>query len=341
MDRRHLVKNSLSFYEDHERSRTKSNTKPSLSKSKTLSKKESRLIKTRSIKEMEPPFLSNTLMTQTNTFSNFWPQSYYHCDNQTTSTYYPLYSGTNSSKPKVIRERSRSGRVKVSPRPKELNIIKEADIHVKPAPPIIIRQNKSRPKTPEPISIREAPPQYSSSLLNKTVTYKGKVLDPPQRRVVIERMPNLPAKPAKLTVDRWLPSKKQELKVTVHKQPEQTYQMPRNLIVQWEAEPNPIIRREVTFLGTEVADPIEYERKYSSSFVQSQNLPDFVKEVKPPAGLVLASDSVDKKNYELVGDVEEFAELARMNLVDLEKEGLGQFREFLMSYSSGRYLREI
>lgn len=154
-------------------------------------------------------------------------------------------------------------------------------------------------------------------------------------------MPNLPPKPAKVTVDRWLPSKKQELKVTVHKQPEQTYQIPRNLIVQWEAEPNPIIRREVTFLGTEEADPIEYERKYSSSFVQSQNLPDFVKEVKPPAGIVLASDSVGKKNYELVGDVEEFAELARMNLVDLEKEGLGQFREFLMSYSSGPYLREI
>lgn len=104
MGRRHLMKNSLSFYEDLERSRTKSNTKPSLSNSKTLSKKESRLIKTRSLKEMEPSFLSNTSMTQTNTFSNFWPQSYYHCDNQTTSTYYPLYFGTNSSKPEVNTE---------------------------------------------------------------------------------------------------------------------------------------------------------------------------------------------------------------------------------------------
>jgi Ca2+-binding EF-hand superfamily protein len=52
-------------------------------------------------------------------------------------------------------------------------------------------------------------------------------------------------------------------------------------------------------------------------------LPPFVKEIKPPAGVVLAADSNSTTVYELEGDV------YALNLVDLEREGLVEYRYLL------------
>ena len=52
-------------------------------------------------------------------------------------------------------------------------------------------------------------------------------------------------------------------------------------------------------------------------------MPTFVKEIKPPEGLTLAADSSSPIMYELEGD------LHALSLVDLEREGLVEYRNFL------------
>ena len=52
-------------------------------------------------------------------------------------------------------------------------------------------------------------------------------------------------------------------------------------------------------------------------------MPSFVLEIKPPQGVTLASDFTYNSHYELIGDVH------ALRLVDLEREGLGEYREML------------
>ena len=58
-------------------------------------------------------------------------------------------------------------------------------------------------------------------------------------------------------------------------------------------------------------------------------MPDFVLDIQPPQGIVLAADYKYNQVHELEG------ELHALKLVDLEKEGLGQYREQLMKLGYG------
>ena len=82
---------------------------------------------------------------------------------------------------------------------------------------------------------------------SKSVTIKGQPIEPPARRVIIEKLPAQPPKPAIVQVDRWLAPPPKKLKIIVNKpkaenQPE--VQDPSNLIVQWSL-PMADIKREV------------------------------------------------------------------------------------------------
>jgi len=44
-----------------------------------------------------------------------------------------------------------------------------------PAPPLVIRQQPARPVTPEPLVIREAPPQAPAPVGRKLITISGKL----------------------------------------------------------------------------------------------------------------------------------------------------------------------
>ena len=46
-----------------------------------------------------------------------------------------------------------------------------------PAPPLVIRQQPARPVTPEPLVIREAPPQAPAPVGRKLITISGKLLN--------------------------------------------------------------------------------------------------------------------------------------------------------------------
>ncbi len=79
-------------------------------------------------------------------------------------------------------------------------------------------------------------------------------------------------------------------------------------------------------------DPREYASKYSSSIVESSKLPEYVRTVKNPDGVVLACDLEPKVNFDLEGDLKELAELVRENLLDLNDIGLGEYKNYLQAY---------
>ena len=87
-----------------------------------------------------------------------------------------------------------------------------------------------------------------------------------------------------------------------------------------------IIVLKLTKLKTGVvrADPDEYTKRFGSELKDANKMPSFVQEVKNPEGLKLANEYVREGPVELEGD------LCALTLVDLEKEGLGEYRNYLV-----------
>ena len=207
------------------------------------------------------------------------------------------------------------------PAPGEIIITQETNSLVPPAPPLVIRQQPARPSTPEPLVIREAPPQPPAQVGRKVITISGKRLPPPPRKVIIERLAPLPSKPQSVIIERWLPYSEVKRRVIFQKnnQPDAVFVKPKNVIIQWEA-PQVTIKKEFKYLGVIRANPAEYVQRYGTTLKQSRELPDFVLDIKAPQGVVLAADYKYNEVHELEGELQAF------KLVDLEKEGLTQYR---------------
>lgn len=106
-------------------------------------------------------------------------------------------------------------------------------------------------------------------------------------------------------------------------EPESYYEKTRNMIVEYET-PQVRITRKITNLDVVQADPVEYVANYGSALKDVSQMPDFVRDIRPPSGLVLAADTqVPYRMPELEGD------LFALAYVDLEREGLGEYRSFL------------
>lgn len=216
------------------------------------------------------------------------------------------------------------------PQPGEIIIKLEANTQIPPAPPLIIRQQPPRPASPAPLVIREEPPKPPNTPGRKLIKISGKKLPPPPRKVVIERLAPLPAKPQSVIIERWLPYAQENLKRRVIFQrapPDPIVMKPRNIIIQWEA-PNVVVKKNLKYLGTIRADPVEYVHRYGGSLKQANDLPQFVKDIKTPDGLVLASEQQPPQPtvHELIGDVE------ALKLIDLEREGLSEYKHQLEKY---------
>ena len=98
---------------------------------------------------------------------------------------------------------------------------------------------------------------------------------------------------------------------------------PRNVIVQWEA-PEVSIKKEIKYLGVIRANPVEYVQQYGAELKVSSALPQFVLDIKTPADVgVLAAEYQAKALIELEGQLEGF------QYVDLDKEGLGEYKAYL------------
>ena len=216
------------------------------------------------------------------------------------------------------------------PAPGEIVIKQEGNTVTPPAPPLVIRQVPARAATPEPLVVREAPPQPPQPIGRKMITIGGKRLPPPPRKVVIERLAPLPSKPQSVIIERWLPYTQGKRRVIFQKAPgpDPVTVKPRNVVVQWEA-PQVVIKKEFKYLGVIRANPAEYVSQYGASLKLAADLPQFVLDIKTPEGLVLAANHKYSSFYELEGDVQ------ALKLVDLDKEGLSEYKEYLAKLFSG------
>ena len=222
------------------------------------------------------------------------------------------------------------------PAPGEIIIQQLENSIYPPAPPLVIRQQPARPPTPEPLVIREAPPPPPFQIGRKVITISGKEAPPPPRKVVIERLAPLPPKPQSVIIERWLPYDQLKRKVIFQRKNEQEPVVckPKNVIVQWQT-PEVQIKKEFKYLGVIRANPIEYRQRYGTSLRHYNELPEFVHEIKPPQGVVLAADSSESYVPELEGDV------GALDFVDLEKEELGEYRPSLEKWRRERQANGI
>jgi hypothetical protein len=219
------------------------------------------------------------------------------------------------------------------PAPGEIVITQEGNTNVGPAPPLIIRQAAARASTPEPLVVREAPPQPPAPVGPKRITISGKKNPPPPRKVVIERLAPLPSKPQNVIVERWLPYAETKRRVIFNKAAEVKAEVatPRNVIVQWEA-PSVNVRKEVKYLGVIKANPAEYVQRYGAELKVHTALPQFVLDIKTPSEVgQLAAEYRSSGLYELEGALEGFT------FVNLDNEGLSEYREQLL----GKGIRDL
>lgn len=84
--------------------------------------------------------------------------------------------------------------------------------------------------------------------------------------------------------------------------------------------------RPSKFIGVIRTNPSDYTKQFSGELVKSEDLPDFVKKIPTPEGIVLAADHKPRAVLELEGNLEGLA------MVDLEKEGLAEYKSQLDEY---------
>ena len=194
---------------------------------------------------------------------------------------------------------------------------------IAPAPPLIVRQAPPRPVTPAPLVIRELPPQAPSRIEDKLILVPGKVLPPPARKVVIERLPAIPSKPQQIFIEKWMPFKKQKRRVIFQKaEADCILPNPRNLIIQWD-QPEVEVKRNYKKLGIERADPEEYVRRHGHDLLRHDEFFSKIKSIGAPDSLIQIESHFDQGLPDLEGDLE------ALKLIDLERSGLGEYRSFL------------
>lgn len=202
--------------------------------------------------------------------------------------------------------------------------LNESDHSDEPSSPIT-RHNPGLPLNSEPIIIREHPPDYfPTTTENKIFTIEGDKTPPPLRKLIIEKLPNVPEKPPSITVERWLSYPKVRQKVVFNRPPQldPSLTKPKNFIIEWQ-DPQVVVKNELKYLGIVEADPLDYVKTHGSELKNLEDLPEFAREIKAPGGLKLASECQTEDLIELYGDVD------ALRLIDLEKEGLGEYIKLL------------
>ena len=117
-----------------------------------------------------------------------------------------------------------------------------------------------------------------------------------------------------------MPYKKIKRRVIFQKHVQKEAVKPKNIIIQWEA-PQINLLKQFQDLGIRRENPQEYIAKYGRTLTKTEELPDFIREITPPSE---ASFDFDQNElYDLEGD------LFALRLIDLEKEGLGEYKRFL------------
>jgi hypothetical protein len=203
--------------------------------------------------------------------------------------------------------------------PGDITITQEPDVQAPAAPPLVIRQKPDEPINPQPVIVRERPPVPPTPIGPKQITIPGKVLPPPPRQVITERLAPQPAKPQDIIIERWLGYARRTRNVVFQPAaPIQAAQGEKNVLIEWEA-PDVDMRQEFKFLGVQEADPRSYASQYGHTVVDAARLPREAAQFATPAGAVLAVDSNPNEVPILRGAVQ------ALRNVDLNCNGLSEY----------------
>ena len=195
----------------------------------------------------------------------------------------------------------------------DLVIRHEPDVQITPAPPIIVRQQASALLKAPAMVYRERPPRPPPSVPQEAITLPGRVIEPPPRQVIVERMAQAAALPGDVVIERWLANGQQRRRVVYDAHSQRSKSMapptPKNLLIDWESEDRTRVRQKVNFMGVEQVDPVSYERMHGHELVESTRMPSFANELNVtsnvPHGEILADrQHSQSREYVLVGDVE-------------------------------------
>ena len=156
-------------------------------------------------------------------------------------------------------------------------------------------------------------------------------MPPPARKLIIERLPETPDKPQDVHIERWLPFKDIRRKVILNPKPADPVACkPRNIIVSWEKMKCCKVNTEIKNTGVEKTDPKSYIEKHGRKALKANHeMPDIVHEVQKQHNVSLAANHKKPYYMELEGDVH------ALGMIDLEKEGLGEYKSFFERYLSG------
>jgi hypothetical protein len=105
--------------------------------------------------------------------------------------------------------------------PGAIIINQEQNVKLPQAPSVIMRQYPQIPcnihDEPDTLVLREQPPVYPQVPQTKIVNLPGQLLLPgPDRKVIIERLPELPDSPQNIQIERWLPYKEKPRKIILN-----------------------------------------------------------------------------------------------------------------------------
>ena len=205
--------------------------------------------------------------------------------------------------------------------PGDITITQEPDVQAPAAPPLVVKQPAPpTPATPEPLIVRERPPVPPNPIGPKNIVIPGRVLAPPPRQVITERLAPQPARPQDIIIERWLGYARRTRNVVFHPAaPAALAAAPeKNVLIEWDA-PDVDMRQEFKFLGVVEADPRSYASQYGNSLVDASRLPREAAQFATPAGLVLAVDSNPNEVPILRGAVQ------ALRNVDLNCNGLSEY----------------
>jgi predicted house-cleaning noncanonical NTP pyrophosphatase (MazG superfamily) len=185
----------------------------------------------------------------------------------------------------------------------------------------------------------ELPPKPPKAPGKRVITIPGKLLPPTPRRLVCERLPELPKKPHDIYIERWLPMKDMKRKIILNPKPDDPISCNceiKNLIVDWDRKESKI-KNVITNLGIEKTDPIEYVDRYGETLITPDNLPEIVNELRKEQNneIVLASDQNFNYYMELEGDIDAFEFID-----DFKKEELGDLKAYLKDIISEEKLKK-
>jgi hypothetical protein len=204
--------------------------------------------------------------------------------------------------------------------PGDITITQEPDVQAPAAPPLVVKQPAPAALQQQSIVIRERPPQPPQPIGPKHITIPGRVLPPPPRQVITERLAPQPAAAGDILIERWLGYGRRTRNVIFR--PAAPLLAParaeKNLLIEWEAA-DVDLRQEFKFLGVQEADPRSYLAQHGNSVVDSSRLPREAAQFAVPAGHVLGVDSNPNDVPTLRGAVQ------ALRNVNLSCEGLSEY----------------